>query len=103
MKNLKLMADYNCFAIWDVDAPDNLNPDELPISDALKSRIHAWEQKFDSTLNRADPASSGFITEEALRIFDSEGLKIWECLREELGSEYHVQYYSRIKRNLLDP
>jgi hypothetical protein len=103
MRNLKLMADYNCFATWDTDAPDNVNPDELPISMELKSRIHEWEAEFDSTLNRSDPASSGFPTEAALRYFDLEGMKIWQSLKDELGSEYHVQYFSRASHTLLDP
>lgn len=103
MRNIKLMADYECFALWDEDAVDNLNPDELPISENLKSRIHRWEEAFDATLNRSDPANSGFATIEDLRRFDEEGMDLWRQLRQELGDEYVVRYFSQQKRLVIEP
>ena len=103
MRNLALMAEYDCFAIWDKDAPDNLNADVLPISESLKTRIHAWETTFDGTQVRDDPDASGFSTESALREFDEEGRKIWKCLIGELGNDYFVRYYSPISNAYIDP
>ena len=102
MRNIKLMADYECFAIWDEDTVDNLNPDDLPISDNLKLKIHQWEETFDATLNRSDPANSGFSGRDDLRQFDEEGLKLWQQLRQELGDEYLVRYFSHLNRKVFD-
>lgn len=102
MRNIKLMADYECFALWDEDSVDNLNPDELPISEELKYRIHRWEDAFDATLNRADPANSGFYTRDDLRRFDEEGLELWRQLRLELGDEYDVRYFSPQRREVIE-
>jgi hypothetical protein len=103
MRNVKLMADYECFAIWDEDLIDNINPDDLPISDELKSRIHQWEDAFDITLNRQDPANSGFSSIEALQRFDDEGKDIWYRLRNELGDQYVVRYFSPKSRKVVEP
>lgn len=103
MKNIKLMADYECFALWDEDDIDNLSPDELPISAELKAKIHLWEDAFDATLKRSDPASSGFETNDDLRKFDDEGKELWRCLRQELGDEYSVSYFSQLRRTVIEP
>jgi hypothetical protein len=103
MKNLALMAEYDCFAIWDRDTPDNLNADVLPISDQLKSRIHAWEAAFEATQVRDDPVASGFSDPSALAAFDEEGRQIWRTLIEELGGGYYVRYYSPATFEYLDP
>lgn len=102
MRNLKLMADYECYALWDEDAVDNLNPDELPISEELKQRIHRWEDSFDATLNRADPANSGFPTDEALMQFDEEGLNLWREITRQLDEGYKVRYFSPTSRKVIE-
>jgi hypothetical protein len=103
MRNLALMAEYDCFAVWDRDAPDNLNADVLPISDDLKGRIHAWERAFAHTQVKDDPDASGFSDPRALAEFDQEGTRIWKSLIEELGDEYFVSYYSPVSLTYLDP
>ena len=101
MKNIKLMPDYGCFALWDLDNLGDLNPQTLPIPERLKIRLDAWADTYQATLNEADPAESGFETEALLRDFDAEGRRMWQELRAELGSEYTVQYYSVLENTLL--
>jgi hypothetical protein len=103
MKTVKLMADYGCFALWDEDSVDNISPDELPISNSLRFRVHRWEEEFDATLNTQDPASSGFSSEAELRRFDQEGFDLCQCLRHELGIEYAVLYFSPLRRAVIEP
>jgi hypothetical protein len=103
MRNIKLMADYECFALWDEDAVDNLNPDDLLISDHLKLRIHRWENMFDATLDRSNPANSGFSTTNELQRFDEEGIDLWVCIRRELGEDYVVRYFSPLSRTVIEP
>jgi hypothetical protein len=103
MRNIKLMADYECFATWDEDNIINLNPDLLPISTALKERIHRWEEVYDLTLDRNDPGNSGFASKGEEEEFEAEGLELWRCLRQELGASFVVCYFSELRRALLDP
>lgn len=95
MRNIKLMADYDSYPLWDEDNIDNLNPDDPPISEELKRKIHKWEDHYDSTLNRENPANSGFASDEELRVFEQEGCDLWRQLREELGDTYVVKYFSQ--------
>ncbi len=59
------MADYQTLPIWKTgyQVVENIDPDELPMSEELKSLIKDWQKKYDITLNMSDPVSSGFKTE----------------------------------------
>jgi hypothetical protein len=98
---LKLMPDYECFALWDIDNVENVDPAVLPISDILKKRISKWEEAYDSTLNQEDPPASGFQSPEDERSFDTEGRLIWEELKKELGESYDIRYFSVIENTLI--
>ena len=100
-KRLKLLPDYECFALWDVDGIENIDPAKLPISDQLKSRISNWEDAYDGTLNQDDPTESGFNSQEEEASFEKEGRLIWKALKEELGEEYEVSYFSVLENKLL--
>ena len=68
----------------------NIDPDTLPISDALKVELAQWARRYDETLNRDDPASSGFPSVEAKIAFNSIGLQLADMLRNELGKNFEV-------------
>ena len=67
MKIIKVMADYQCYPIWNMSPSEysDMSPDELPISQGLKDRLYAWAHAFDATLNLEYPPDSGFKSEEA--------------------------------------
>ena len=47
-EKIKLMADYQCFPLWDASQEGggrNIDPDELPISLSLKARLNLWRVK----------------------------------------------------------
>ena len=92
MKKIKLMADYGCFPLWSVGVNDvgDINPDELPLSQELKSRLINWAHTFDQTLNQSYPPDSGFRSETEEIEFNQQALQLAKQLREELGSEYEV-------------
>lgn len=98
---LKLLPDYECFALWDIDSVGNVDPGNLPISDQLKSKISSWEDVYDSTLNADNPSESSFSSEIEEASFDEEGRKIWNYLKEELGGQYEVSYFSVLEDKLL--
>lgn len=92
MRTIKLMADYQCFPLWEVspEIVGNINPQDLPISSMLKQALMMWAAKFDATLNMDDPVSSGFGSERAANEFREEGDALAQRLQEELGKNYVV-------------
>lgn len=101
VKKLKLMPDYECFALWDIDSVGNIDPASLPISDDLKERIARWEDAYDSTLNQDDPTASGFQSSDEENSFDNEGRLIWKELKSQLGESYNVRYFSVVENALI--
>lgn len=103
-KKIKLMADYQCWPLWDMDEPDNIDPRELPLSDKTIEGLLKWEQSFDAILNWDDPVASGFKSEEAAVAFEQEGIRLWLQLRQELAPDYEVHYFSdKLHKLLTDP
>jgi hypothetical protein len=100
---IKLMADYNCFLLWNMNEISNIDPNTLPLSIEIKQRLENWAYCYDVTLNLDDPLSSGFPTAEAGITFEEEGKALWKILQETLGSEYIVFYFSQTESKLLDP
>ncbi len=86
------MADYECFPLWEASpgAAGDVDPDTLPISRELKAQLMAWAQSYDRTLNRDDPASSGFQDANAEAEFRRIGNELADRLRSELGPDYSV-------------
>lgn len=100
LKRLKLMADYNCDPLWDLDVIDNLSPDLLPLSRNLVNRLQNWQALFDRTLNQDYPPDSSFVSVEAEIAFEREGLAIAKQLQAELGDEYEIYYQDRKVKTL---
>ena len=92
-KTIKLMADFHCFPLWDPEVPDNLNPDDLPLSAGLRARLHEWAARYTATLNSDDPARSGFSSRAEEARFTQDGAALHEELKRELRNEYWVQYW----------
>ena len=92
MKCIKLMADYQCYPIWNMSLGEygDMAPCELPISKELQERLLKWAAIYDETLDVDYPPSSGFKNEVLEREFKSEGERLVRSLRDELGPEYSV-------------
>ncbi|MHC1710575.1 MAG: hypothetical protein AB9872_00230 [Solidesulfovibrio sp.] len=92
MRTIKLMADYQCYPLWEASpgVVGNINPGDLPISSSLQQMLIAWAEKFTATLNMDDPPSSGFESEQEASEFRQEGEVLAQCLQEELGASYVV-------------
>ena len=96
MRTLKLMPDYDCFPLWEVGSPEHsgdVDPNSLPISPALKTKLLEWARRFDRTLNRSDPVGSGFHDAEEEAQFWREGAALGELLRKEFGFGYSVHVW----------
>jgi hypothetical protein len=92
MRALKLMADYDCWPLWEASpgATGNVDPSDLPISESLKDRLARWAADFDATLDRDNPSQSGFSTPEEEAAFVARGLTLGTELQAELGPTFQV-------------
>jgi hypothetical protein len=89
------MADYESYPTW-LTGPtgvDNIDPAELPISDSLASSLLRWAQAYDDTLNRDDPAASGFSSASEEAEFIATGRELARRLAAELSDRYRVEYF----------
>src|SRR4051812_18027096 len=102
---LRLMTDYDCYPIWERTPGGlrNVAPESLPIPADLAKAIEAWADRYDNILNREDPASTAFASEDDERDFEETGLRLWIALREALGDRAEVTYYSHKERRDLTP
>ena len=96
---LKLMSDYHCFPLWAM--PGNIDPDDLPLSDELKSALHQWATSYDRTLNHDYPPDSGFADPKDEEAFEVEGVRLGQELQRELGGLYEVVYFSWQRSQIL--
>jgi hypothetical protein len=105
-QKIRLMAEYGPNALWweDSEKVGPIDPSTLPLSQGTFIQLESWSQKYDSRLNRSDPASSRDFTPEELSEFEKEGINLWRKLQEELSPDYEVVYFSeRLHKLLTDP
>lgn len=99
------MADFKCFPIWEVfdnNGVDEVDPKGLPITEDLKLALHNWMLCYDQTLNEDYPPDSGFASPAEEAEFGAEGKRLWKELKEQLGPEYRVTYFSRLEGRMLE-
>ncbi|MBQ1075425.1 hypothetical protein KBX06_19970 [Micromonospora sp. C31] len=89
------MADYECYPTWLTGSAgvDNVDPAELSISDGLASALLQWAQTYDGTLDRDDPASSGFPDAGQEADFYAAGHELARRLAAELSGRCPVEYF----------
>ena len=103
-RKFKLMADYECWPVWETTGGEfcNLDPQLLGLSDALVNRIEAWADLYDATLQSDDPAASDFTNETDRLSFEHEGLTIWWAMQLALP-DAEISYFSELFQRLYTP
>lgn len=86
------MPEYECFPLWGYvnDELNNIDPDDLKISQNLKSDLNNWASKYESTYVEDNPIDSGFLSESEEKIFLEEGCVLRDRLQRELGCNYDI-------------
>lgn len=104
MKTLKMMPDYECWALWAIEdwGPDNIDPATLPLDAPTVADLNQWAETFTQTLNRDDPAESGFDSQQEFERFEKRGLRLWQRLQGQLAPNYRVKYQSLAYSTLFD-
>ncbi|MBB4017451.1 MULTISPECIES: hypothetical protein [Chelatococcus] len=92
VRKIKLMADYDCWPLWDLDEIRNVNPETLPLSATLKAALEAWAASYSETLDRDNPVESGFSSKAAAIAFNKEGRRLRDQLKVELPS-FQIVYF----------
>ena len=103
LHRIKLMPDYSCYPLWDRDDGGDIEPWELPLSEATIERLLNWQDIYDRTIDWDDPASAGFASEKEKRVFEREGISLWKQLQTELGDEYEIVYFSQLLQQVINP
>jgi hypothetical protein len=95
MRTIKLMADYDCFPLWEIldDGLENIDPLDLPISEDLHDALQNWTDKYNATLKDDDPISSSFASNEEEEAFKEEGEELFQWLKKELGENFKILKY----------
>lgn len=91
---MRMMAEFECWPLWDSCSGDNLNPAELGLSPALVVALAEWSDAYTRTLNQRDPPSSRFRSKADEQAWEAEGLRLLRRLRDELGPSVQVTYES---------
>ena len=93
-RSLKLMADYECSPLWEQTetGTNNIDPEDLPISQGLRDALNAWAQRYDDTLDHDDPRRSGFPNQEAEVAFNADGQALLDKLKAETGRGYTLTF-----------
>jgi len=92
MKRIKLDAEYEYYALWDLEEAEYLEGSDLPLTQSLVDRLSKWQADYDATLDLEEPYNTGFKTLEARKAFEQEGLEIAEQMQSELGDGYEIYY-----------
>jgi len=102
-KKIKLMADYQCYPLWDIEKVGNIDPNKLPISAVLKKHLSIWAECYDEILVIEAPRLSGFKNEISMPpAFEAQGQFLWRQLQKELGDTCEVFYFSHFTSQLLE-
>lgn len=96
-KTLRVLADYDCWALWAFAPPtmENVDPadPELRLSPALVGELNRWADEYTATLNRDNPTASGFLSEAGKREFVARGRRLAEEVRVQVSPDWQVTYY----------
>ena len=87
LKQLKLMAEVQCWALWNMVESDNIDPSSLPISKILINDLNDWSDRFDEIYKLDAPnfhMSIGFESEEVENEFYNDGWLLHERLKSEM-------------------
>ncbi|MEG4021262.1 hypothetical protein [Microcoleus sp. S13C4] len=101
MQRIKLMADFDCYPLWDMDDGGDIDPTDLPLREATIERLLNWQNIYDGIMDWDDPASAGFASKQEEIAFEREGISLWQKVQKELGDDYQVFYKSQLQQRVL--
>ena len=101
MLAIKLMADFGCWPLWDLNDARNIDPESLPLSESLIDDLDRWVEMFEEDFEWGSAASSEWDPSHLDR-FEAEGVRLWRCLIQELRGSCRVVYFSSCQMRVVD-
>ncbi len=74
---LKIMADYDCWPLWEGSDVGNVEPECLPLTTNSRARLAAWQAELDESLDRDDPGHSAGVADPSAH--DATGRSLVEA------------------------
>jgi hypothetical protein len=95
-RKITLMTDYGCDPLWweEPDIVGDIAPESLSLSKDTIARLHQWANQYNARLDWDDPGNSPIPKPEEVAEFETEGINLWQQLRQELAPDYEVFYFS---------
>jgi hypothetical protein len=103
-KWVRVMCDYSADGLWAKDGC-SVGPEELPVSDALKARLRAWQDAYETFEGFETYMHAPVLRDsDECRYFAAEGLAIAKAIKQELP-DWTVIYFdeSRVRRRTEQP
>jgi hypothetical protein len=96
MTAVKIMCDYDCHPCWAANggAVGCVPPSVLQISSDLEDALLSWQNRFDASINRDDPADPIWTQEECLA-HEAEGLALAARVKAERPEMTILVHHSR--------
>lgn len=97
---VRLRCDWGAWPTWrysEVAGNENIAPEALAISEAMKLSIECWDEWFQSSFVPDDPRESGFSRPQVQARFMEMGHRIAAQLSKELGDQWEVWLDSYIE------
>jgi len=92
MRTLVLHPDWNASLCWhDAEGCSVADERGLAISHSLRQQLEEFYSGWSELCLAND---SGLVSPTDWRLLDERGFQIWQHLRAEIGSRYHVHFYS---------
>jgi len=100
MKYLKISPEYQCSPLWvslDGHIYKNLNIDNSPFDQILKTKLSGWAKNYEDTLSQDYPPDSGFSTLKAEEGFELAGFTIWNCIKQHYSNFFDTISFKSYK------
>lgn len=89
----KMEADHSADSLWCSQCGYNLDIDDFPLSDELKSELINWVIEYGEILEQTDYGEKiKHDTAILIKSHDKKGLSLYQRLKFELGDGYEVKY-----------
>jgi hypothetical protein len=88
--DLKLEADFVPDPVWCSKCGCNIDTDDIPLLNELKSEIRLWLNNYNKLLNNQIKSENLF---RFYQQHNSQGVMLAQKIQSELGDKYKVEYY----------
>lgn len=90
---VQLRAQHQRWPLWRPSPPDAFEPSEGQLSDRLRADLREWSRRVEEAGPPTEWGVSQFSGPREAEAFVTQGRSLVDRLQQELGPEYHVEYW----------